>query len=147
MGAGPQGGAPVGPVKGSESGWLMRGPLTPARSAMTSILCNPQAQRAAHASELMAILHSLWDACGVAPEAPERSALSRLMGGALRLHTRSLEKCMGEVQRCEEAKVAQMLEIVNDKARCVLGALRPRRPANGPDGVWASSAAIGRGKG
>jgi hypothetical protein len=65
----------------------------------------------------MAILHSLWDACGVSPDAHERAALSRLMGGPLRLHTRSLEKCMAEVRRCEEAKVAQMLEIVNAKAR------------------------------
>lgn len=66
----------------------------------------------------MAILHSLWEACGVAAEAPERSGLVKLMGGPLRLHTRSLERCMAEVRRCEEAKVAQMLEIVNDKARC-----------------------------
>lgn len=80
-------------------------------------LANLKAQRCAHASELMAILHSLWDACGVPADAPERVALARLMGGPLRLHTRSLEKCMAEVRRCEEAKVAQMLEIVNDKAR------------------------------
>ncbi|KIZ07743.1 hypothetical protein MNEG_0212 [Monoraphidium neglectum] len=80
-------------------------------------LGNLKAQRSAHASELMAILHSLWDACGVSPDAHERAALSRLMGGPLRLHTRSLEKCMAEVRRCEEAKVAQMLEIVNAKAR------------------------------
>ncbi|GBF94150.1 hypothetical protein Rsub_07137 [Raphidocelis subcapitata] len=76
-----------------------------------------KAQRGAHAGELMAILHSLWEACEVAPSAPERAALAKLMGGPLRLHARSLERCMGEVRRCEDAKVARMLDIVNAKAR------------------------------
>jgi len=80
-------------------------------------LTNLKAQRSAHAAEAMSVLHSLWDACDVPAEAPERSGLVRLMSGPLRLHTRSLEKCMAEVRRCEEAKVAKMLEIVNDKAR------------------------------
>jgi hypothetical protein len=53
----------------------------------------------------------------VPSDAPERAGLARLMAGSLRLHARSLERCMAEVRRCEEAKVAQMLEIVNQKAR------------------------------
>jgi protein regulator of cytokinesis 1 len=85
--------------------------------ARIDALSTLKAQRAAHASELMIILTSLWEACGVPPDAPERAGLAKLMSGPLRLHARSLERCAAEVRRCEEAKVSQMLEIVNAKAR------------------------------
>ncbi|KAI8473021.1 MAG: hypothetical protein J3K34DRAFT_457577 [Monoraphidium minutum] len=105
--------------------------------------CPPRqlAQRAAHASELTSILHSLWDACAVGPAAPERAALSKLMAGPLRMHTRSLEKCMAEVRRCEDAKVAQMLEIVNGKARELVELCSDTHIAP-PDGLGACIAAI-----
>lgn len=57
---------------------------------MSHIAAWLQASRAAHAAELLGVLHSLWDATDVPAE--ERAHFVRLMSGSLRLHGRSLEK-------------------------------------------------------
>lgn len=49
-----------------------------------------QGARAAHAADVLGVLHSLWDATGVPQE--ERAHFVKLMSGSLRLHARSLEK-------------------------------------------------------
>jgi hypothetical protein len=49
-----------------------------------------QASRGAHASELLSVLNSLWDATDVPDQ--ERSHFLRMMSGPLRLHGASLEK-------------------------------------------------------
>lgn len=115
------------------SAWISRLPLAPrcpfhqvdlsdatlaALKAKVAALDTLRAQRAAHAANLMSVLASLWDACGAPPGAPERAGLAALMAGPHRLHARSLERCVAEVRRCEEAQVVRMVAVVNGKARC-----------------------------
>lgn len=51
-----------------------------------------QAERIAHASDLAAVLSSLWEALDVPSDSVERSAFSKVLAGPQRLHARSLEK-------------------------------------------------------
>lgn len=51
-----------------------------------------QAERAAHAHDLMEVLASLWGALDIAEDAPERTTFGRIMSGPQRLHSKSLEK-------------------------------------------------------
>jgi hypothetical protein len=53
-----------------------------------------QAQREAHAQELMGILTSLWEAMGISEEHIDRHHYVTMMGSSssMRLHTKSLEK-------------------------------------------------------
>lgn len=56
-----------------------------------------QASRDAHATEVLSVLNSLWDATEV-PE-QERSHFVRMMSGQLRLHAASLEKVRAQKHR------------------------------------------------
>lgn len=69
-----------------------------------------KASRGAHASELLSVLNSLWDATDVPDH--ERSHFLRMMSGPLRLHGASLEKCMAEVRRLEDMRYQQMVDLV-----------------------------------
>ncbi|WIA37030.1 hypothetical protein OEZ86_014014 [Tetradesmus obliquus] len=71
--------------------------------------------RATHAAEVLGVLHSLWDATAVPAE--ERGHFVKLMGGSLRLHARSLEKCQAEVRRLEGVQLQQMLDLINGRAQ------------------------------
>eukprot|EP00878_Enallax_costatus_P027660 GHUV01029802.1.p1 GENE.GHUV01029802.1~~GHUV01029802.1.p1 ORF type:complete len:632 (+),score=237.56 GHUV01029802.1:325-2220(+) len=82
-------------------------------SAKLGAMKDLKASRAAHAAELLGVLHSLWDATEVPAE--ERAHFVKLMSGPLRLHGRSLEKCMSEVRRLEDVRTQQMVDLVNSK--------------------------------
>jgi hypothetical protein len=56
---------------------------------------SPQAQREAHAAQLMGVLSSLWGAMDMPAACPDRAVFVRMMTSPLRLHQKSLEKVGG----------------------------------------------------
>ena len=100
-------------------------------SAGTSLLSNlavvecvsgpsMQAQREAHARELMGILTSLWEAMGIPEEHIDRHHYVSMMGhnSSVRLHTKSLEK-VWHMGLCKVV-TSETRSLLAAKERCVM---------------------------
>eukprot|EP00198_Chlamydomonas_reinhardtii_P009706 XP_001699043.1 predicted protein [Chlamydomonas reinhardtii] len=87
-------------------------------------------EREAQSRDLLEMLGGLWAALDIAEDAPERGMVHKLLGGdrPQRLHKRTLDKCMAEVNRLEGCK-AQMTQVLTKLVRLVaeVQALAARR--------------------
>lgn len=78
-------------------------------------LKNVKIVRQQQAVEICDMLRSLWVALEIPQHDVDRGTYSRLLDGPSRLHTKTLTKCMKEVQRLEKAQAQLLLGLILQK--------------------------------
>ncbi|GIL93823.1 hypothetical protein Vretimale_194 [Volvox reticuliferus] len=93
--------------------------------------------REAQSRDVLEMLGSLWDALSIPEDAPERSMVAKMLSPdrPQRLHKRTLDKCLAEVNRLEGCKAQAMRDLALSKAReleqlCISTRISP--PHTGP---------------
>ncbi|PNH11454.1 Microtubule-associated protein 4 [Tetrabaena socialis] len=94
-------------------------------------------EREAQSRDVLEMLDSLWTALSIPEDAPERGMVHKLCSAdrPQRLHKRTLDKCMAEVNRLEGCKAQAMRDLAMAKAReleqlCISTRISP--PHTGP---------------
>ncbi|GLC34110.1 hypothetical protein PLESTM_000154200 [Pleodorina starrii] len=94
-------------------------------------------EREAQSRDVLEMLGSLWDALSIPEDAPERSMVAKMLScdRPQRLHKRTLDKCLAEVNRLEGCKAQAMRDLALAKAReleqlCISTRISP--PHTGP---------------
>ncbi|GLI66004.1 hypothetical protein VaNZ11_009615 [Volvox africanus] len=96
-----------------------------------------KSDREAQSRDVLEMLGSLWDALSIPEDAPERSMVAKMLSPdrPQRLHKRTLDKCLSEVNRLEGCKAQAMRDLALAKAReleqlCISTRISP--PHTGP---------------
>ncbi|KAG2423310.1 hypothetical protein HXX76_015457 [Chlamydomonas incerta] len=94
-------------------------------------------EREAQSRDVLEMLGALWAALAIPEDAPERGMVHKMLSPdrPQRLHKRTLDKCMAEVNRLEGCKAQAMRDLAMSKAReleqlCISSRISP--PHTGP---------------